>query len=148
MSVCATCHEPGIRDYSQHHCPGPQYADIVFTRHRGRAITVDTTPAPARTRIALRAFADRYAYLHMPAPDQVVFADQVVYRVTGYDTATSALELELVEDWRTPVTLVVEEKPLAAAEYEALKAKWLKEHGNGQAAHHVEVLNDEEGPGA
>ncbi len=21
MSVCATCHQPGIRDYSQHECP-------------------------------------------------------------------------------------------------------------------------------
>ena len=75
-----------------------EYADIVFTRHRGQAITVDTTPAPTHTRIAVQVLADRYAYLHMPTPDTIVFADQVVYRITGYQDG--ALTLELVEDWR------------------------------------------------
>lgn len=73
-----------------------EYADIVFTRHRGQGITVDE--APARTRIHLQALMDRYAYLHMPTPDTIAFADQVLYRITGY--TDSALELELVEDWR------------------------------------------------
>lgn len=77
----------------------PEYADIVFTRHQGQAITIDG-PAPTHTRIALRVLADRYTYLHMAAPDTIVFADQVVYRVTGYDEGACALTLELVEDWR------------------------------------------------
>lgn len=74
----------------------PEFADIVFTRHRGQAITIDH--APAHARLAVQALADRYAYLHMPTPDRIVFADQVVYRITGY--TDGALELELAEDWR------------------------------------------------
>jgi hypothetical protein len=70
----------------------------VFTRHRGRAVTIDE--APARTRIALEVLADRHAYLHTPTADTIVFADQVVYRVTGWDPVAGALTLELVEDWR------------------------------------------------
>lgn len=73
---------------------------IQFTRHRGQAITVDV--APPQARLDLRVLADRYAYLHMPAPDQIVFADQVVYRITGY--VDGQLELELVEDWRPAAT--------------------------------------------
>lgn len=75
-----------------------QFADLMFTRHRGKAITIDT--APARTRISVQALVDRYAYLTMPKPDIVVFADQVVYRVTGWDLGSRCLELELLEDMR------------------------------------------------
>jgi hypothetical protein len=85
----------------------PEPTDILFTRHRGQGITVDH--APAHTRIHLPALMDRYAYLHMPAPDRIVFADQVVYRITGY--TEGVLELELVEDWRP--------KPAEPAEEEA-----------------------------
>lgn len=69
---------------------------IKFTRHRGQAITVDE--APQRARMDVCVLADRYAYLHMPKPDVIVFADQVVYRITGY--TDGQLELELAEDWR------------------------------------------------
>jgi hypothetical protein len=122
---------------------------IKFTRHQGQAITVDE--APPHARIDLRVIADRYAYLHMPTPDTIVFADQVVYRITGY--TDGQLELELVEDWRpTPgepkcaicSTLVsqhegricerpapvVEEKPLTETDAKALKTKWRQEHGD------------------
>jgi len=139
-------------------------ADIVFTRHRGQAITIDG-PAPAHTRIALHALMDRYAYLHMPTPDTIVFADQVVYKVTAY--RDGALDLELVEDWRpavrepkcavclAPVSQhggricarpgpVAAGDPVSEEEYEALKAKWQREHGNGQAVHLVEVHREEE----
>jgi hypothetical protein len=78
---------------------------IKFTRHQGQAITVDE--APPRARMDLQVLADRYAYLHMPGPDVIVFADQVVYKVTGY--ADGALELELVEDWRPAVEIPTEE---------------------------------------
>lgn len=98
MSVCATCREAGLTPGQSHTCRQPQFAEMVFTRHRGKAITIDT--APARTRISVQALVDRYAYLTMPRPDVVVFADQVVYRVTGWDLASLCLELELLEDMR------------------------------------------------
>lgn len=135
MAVCATCHEADLPAGSKHDCPGPHYADIVFTRHRGQGITIDH--APTHTRIALQVLADRYTYLHMPTPDTIVFADQVVYKVTGY--ADGALDLELVADWRKPVTLTVD-RPLSGEEYEDLKRRWQEQHGDGQAAHHVEEL--------
>lgn len=137
MSVCATCREAGLTPGQSHTCRQPQFAEMVFTRHRGRGITIDS--APARTRISVQALVDRYAYLTMPRPDVVVFADQVVYRVTGWDLASRSLELELLEDWRRPVMLT-SDKPLSGAEAEELKARWLAEHGNNQAAHHVTPL--------
>lgn len=115
MAVCATCHQPGITD--PHECPGPQYAAIKFTRHRGQAITVDE--APPRARMDLRVLADRYAYLHMPAMDVIVFADQVVYKVTGYEDG--ALLLELVEDWRPTPTVQL---PLTEEQAEEIKQRW------------------------
>lgn len=98
MSVCATCREAGLTPGQPHTCRGPQYADLTFTRHRGRGITINS--APPRTRISMRSIIDRYSYLHMSASDRIVIADQVEYRVTGYDPALCALELELVEDMR------------------------------------------------
>ena len=142
MSVCATCYQPGITA-GGHDCPGPQHADIVFTRHRGQGITVDT--APPRTRIALQALMDRYAYLHMPAPDTIVFADPVVYRITGYQEG--ALELELIEDWRKPGVITLP-APMSDAEIDAFKARWQATHGKPGTAHPVVELHDEEEPGA
>lgn len=119
-----------------------EYADIVFTRHQGRAITVDG-PAPARTRIHLQALMDRYAYLHMPDPQTIVFADQVVYRITGYDEGK--LTLELVEDWRPAPTVQL---PLTDEQAAEIKARWKKQHGNKGVVHPVNVLQDEEKTGA
>jgi hypothetical protein len=115
----------------------PEFADIVFTRHQGKAITVDK--APAHARIAVQALADRYAYLHMPTPDHIVFADQVVYRITGY--TDGALELELAEDWR-PATALAEEKPPT----DEPKTRWKEQHGKVQAVHPVTALNQKEKP--
>ena len=119
-----------------------EYTDIVFTRHRGRGITVDT--APPRTRIALPVLADRNSYIHLPTPDTIVIADQVVYQVTGYRDGT--LELELVEDWRPAPTVQL---PLTDEQAEALKTKWRQEHSDLHAAHKVEELRplDEEESG-
>jgi len=114
-----------------------EYADIVFTRHQGQAITVDG-PAPKRSRIQLQALMDRYAYLHMPAPDVIVFADQVVYKVTAY--RDGALELELVEDWRRPPAV---QMPLTDEQAAEIKTRWKEQYGNGQAVHPVTVLNEE-----
>lgn len=99
MAVCATCRQTNIRP-SQHDCPGPQYADIVFTRHRGHGVTI--THAPPHARLAVHVLTDRNAYLYMQGPDRIVFADQVAYRITGY--TDGQLELELVEDWRPAAT--------------------------------------------
>jgi len=92
-------------------------ADIVFSRHQGRGITIDT--APTHTRIHLTALLDRYAYLHMPTPDTIAFADQVLYRVTGY--TEGALELELVEDWRPAPTVQL---PLTDEQAAEIKTRW------------------------
>lgn len=113
--------------------------DIMFTRHRGHAITVDT--APPHTRISLHALLDRYAYLHMPDEQTIVFADQVVYRITGY--TEGALELELAEDWRPAPGIQL---PLTDEEAAEIKTKWKERYGNGQAVHPVVALNQEDQP--
>lgn len=137
MAVCTTCLQPGIS--GEHDCPGRQFADVVFSRHQGRGITIDE--APAHTRIAVQVLTDRYAYLHMPAPDRIVFADQVVYRITGYQEG--ALELELVEDWRKPGVLTFDRK-LTEEEMDEIKSRWLEKHGNPEAMHSVVPLEGEE----
>ncbi|MDX3515893.1 hypothetical protein PV755_44550 [Streptomyces caniscabiei] len=98
MSVCATCHQPGIT--GPHDCPG--IGEIQVTRQRGRGVIVDH--APARALLGLRIIRD----LAWPAniaevgdPDLVNIADQVLYRVIGYDREHTSLIVELVEDWRT-----------------------------------------------
>ena len=141
MAVCATCLQPGVRD-GEHDCPGPQYADIVFKRHQGQAITIEGD-APPRTRIAVQALMDRYAYLHMPDEQTIVFADQAVYRITGYDDG--ALLLELVEDWR-PAPAV--QLPLTDEQADEIKAQWKEKYGDVRAMHPVTALNGEEQPGA
>ncbi|MFF7946987.1 hypothetical protein [Streptomyces griseorubiginosus] len=138
MAVCTTCHQSGITP-GAHACPGPRYEAVAFTRHKGQGITVDT--APPRVRMDVRVLVDRYAYLHMPAADRIVFADQVVYRITGY--ADGALELELVEDWRPAPGVQL---PLTDEEAAAIKTRWKEQHGNGQAVHPVTVLNQEDQP--
>ena len=119
----------------------PEYADIVFTRHQGKAITIDG-PAPTHTRLDIRVLADRYAYLHMPDAQTIVFADQVVYRITGYKDG--ALDLELVEDWRPTPTVQL---PLTDEQAEEIKQRWKEQHGNEGVVHPVNVLADEEKPG-
>ena len=111
--------------------------DIVFTRHRGQGITIDH--APTHTRIAVPVLADRNAYLHMPTRDTIVFADQVVYRITGY--SEGALELELAEDWRPAPTVQL---PLTDEQADELKTQWKEQHGNSKAVHPVTVLNQKE----
>ncbi|MDJ0460621.1 hypothetical protein [Streptomyces sp. H27-C3] len=72
--------------------------DIVLTTERGRALTV--VQAPHRSSMALNMITEHKAYLRMPTPDLIEIANQVVYRVTGYDAAACTLLLELAEDWR------------------------------------------------
>jgi hypothetical protein len=136
VTICTTCLND-IRP-SQHDCPGLQYADIVFTRHRGQGVTIDQ--APPRARIAVHVLTDRNAYLHMQGADRIVFADQVIYRITGY--TDGQLELELAEDWR-PARRV--QKPLTDEEAADLKARWKERYG-GRAVFPVNALGGPEKP--
>jgi hypothetical protein len=95
--------------------------DIQLTRHLGRGLIVDT--APRRSRIALAVLADAKWGATMAGDNQVNIADQVLYRVTGYDPETASLLLELVEDWRPAPTAA-----LAEAGYEELKTRWKAIH--------------------
>lgn len=97
MSVCTTCLQRGIRDYSEHDCPG--LGDIHLTRQLGRGLRVDT--APPRARMPLTVLADHGHGLAMQDADLINIADQVLYQVVGYDAESAALVLELVEDWRS-----------------------------------------------
>ena len=136
-----------------------QHTDIVFTRHRGKGITIDH--APTHTRLDPRVLADRNTYLRLPEPDVIVFADQVVYRITGFEDCW--LLLELIEDWRpaaadepkcavclTPVShhggRICQRAPLTDEEDAELKTRWKERHGNGQAVHPVMPLNRENQP--
>ncbi|MBB5932352.1 hypothetical protein [Streptomyces echinatus] len=74
--------------------------DIQLSRHQGRGIVVDT--APPRTLMALTVLANGGWWgTRMQDADHVNIAEQVLYKVIGYDPERAALVLELVEDWRT-----------------------------------------------
>ncbi|MBX9392244.1 phage portal protein [Streptomyces sp. TRM72054] len=141
MSVCTTCHQPGIKEH--HDCPG--IGEIQLTRQRGRGVIVES--APPRALIGLHVIRD----LAWPAniagvgdPDLVNIADQVLYRVVGYAPESAALVVERVEDWRKPGVLTFDRK-LTEDEMEQFRAEWRRRHG-GQAR---EILrHDEEQPGA
>lgn len=137
MSVCATCLKPGLTGDQRHDCPG--LGEIQLTRQLGHGLRVDT--APSRARMALTLLADHGYGLSMVGDDQINIADQVLYQVVGYDAESAALILELVEDWRPVPTA-----KLSEVEAEEIRARWLAEHGNNQAAHHVVELRpaDEE----
>lgn len=96
MSVCATCLQPDIGDHSKHDCPG--VLAVQLTRKLGRGLIVDT--APPRARMALTVLANPSWGAVLQGVDLVNIGEQVLYRVTGYDPASAALVLELVEDWR------------------------------------------------
>lgn len=136
MSVCATCFETGIR--GKHDCPG--LGEIQLTRHLGRGFVVDT--APARARIALTVLASRGWGAVLSGDDLVNVADQVLYRVVGYDPGSASLVLDLVEDWRPVPTA-----KLTEAEAEEIKSRWRETYGKPGSAHPLIVLDEEE-PGA
>jgi hypothetical protein len=73
----------------------PEYGDIQITRHLGIGVKVDT--APQRAKMHVDALVSGM-YLRVENGD-IVIADQVVYRITGYDPANCALTLELLMDW-------------------------------------------------
>lgn len=137
MSVCATCFESGIRD-GRHDCPG--IGEIQVTRHLGHGLIVDT--APARARIALTVLADAKWGATVFNADRINIAEQVLYKVVGYDSEHASLIVELVEDWRKPSVLTFDRK-LTEAEMEGIKARWREAHGKPGTAHVVTELRAE-----
>jgi hypothetical protein len=96
MSVCATCLKSNPHD-QQHQCPG--IGEIQLSRVLGRGLVVDH--APARSRMALHVLADRGWGARLQGVDLVNIAEQVLYRITGWDAESGNLLIDLVEDWRT-----------------------------------------------
>ncbi len=76
--------------------PDPQYGDIQLTRHLGIGVKVDSAPQRAKMHVDVLASG---RYLRVEDGD-IVIADQVVYRITGYDQGDRTLTLELIKDWR------------------------------------------------
>ncbi|MFD9069160.1 hypothetical protein [Streptomyces lasiicapitis] len=74
-----------------------EYGAIQVTRHLGVGTTVDVAPQLAK--VAVSFLAAPGAYLRVEDGD-IVIADQVVYRITGYDPTDYTLTVELLKDWR------------------------------------------------
>lgn len=98
---CSTCGATGITVWADHVNACPGIGEIQVSRHRGRGVVVDH--APPRALVGLHVIRD----LTLPVtvqqvgdPDLINIADQVLYRVVGYDPGTASLIVELVEDWR------------------------------------------------
>lgn len=75
----------------------PERGDIQLTRHLGIGVTVDS--APQRATMDVDLLGQPGLYIRVENGD-VVIADQVVYRITGYDPANCTLTLDLIKDWR------------------------------------------------
>lgn len=75
----------------------PQRGEIQLTRHLGIGVTVDE--APQRAKMDVDVITQPGLYLRIEGGD-VNIADQVVYRITGYNPDDQTLTLELVKDWR------------------------------------------------
>ncbi len=120
----------------------PEPTDIQITRKLGHGLIVDT--APHHTRMTLHVLAEASWGARLQGPDLINIADQVLYRVTGYDPESATLLLELVEDWRQPGVITFNRK-LTEAEITEFRTEWTRRHGG----HVREALRqDEEESGA
>ena len=75
----------------------PQYGDIQLTRHLGKGVVVDD--APQRAKMHVDAVGGPGLFIRVEGGD-INIADQVVYRITGYNPDDCTLTLELLKDWR------------------------------------------------
>jgi hypothetical protein len=141
MPVSAVCHSIALdlraaREGAEHRPTEPHdhpgIGEIQVSRQRGRGVIVDH--APARALIGLRIIRD----LAWPAniagvgdPDLVNIADQVLYRVVGYDAGTASLIVELVEDWRPAPTV-----KLSEADVEEIRSRWRERYGKPGVCNH------------
>jgi hypothetical protein len=127
------CPNPTLADEQLHGETGQSdIGEIQVTRQRGRGVVVGH--APARALIGLRIIRD----LAWPAniagvgdPDLVNIADQVLYRVVGYDAGTASLIVELVEDWRPAPTV-----KLSEADVEKIRSRWRERYGKPGVCNH------------
>lgn len=133
---CSTCGATGITAWEDHAHACPGLGDIQLTRHLGYGLRVDT--APARSRMALTVLADMGWGARMQGEDCINIADQVLYRVTGYDPGTASLIVELVEDWRPAPTA-----KLAQTEVDEIKSRWQEQYGKPGTAHPVEIIEEQ-----
>lgn len=74
-----------------------EYGEIQLTRHLGIGVTVDN--APERAKIDVDAIGGPGLFIRVEGGD-INIADQVVYRITGYNPDDCTLTLELLKDWR------------------------------------------------
>ncbi|MER6183013.1 hypothetical protein [Streptomyces sp. NPDC001652] len=74
-----------------------EYGDIQLTRRLGVGVTVDE--APERAKASIDFLGQPGLYLRIEDGD-INIADQVVYRITGYNPDDHTLTLELLKDWR------------------------------------------------
>lgn len=98
-----TLTDPGQEPPTDDQPPQPGYLEV--TRKLGHGLIVNT--APPRISLALSVLPELCSSwgLNIEGDDMLNVAEQVLYRVTGYDPDTKALILDLVEDWRyTPPT--------------------------------------------
>jgi hypothetical protein len=133
---CSTCGTTGITVWADHANKCPGIGEIQVSRQLGHGVIVDH--APARARIGLHILRD----LAWPAniaevggPDLVNIADQVLYRVVGYDPGTASLIVELVEDWRKPHVITFD-KSVMDEEAAAFKARWQERYGKPGTCNH------------
>jgi hypothetical protein len=75
----------------------PEYGDIQISRHLGKGFVVDEAPQQAKMDVDLLASPTAYLWVE---GGNINIADQVVYRITGYDPADCTLTLDLATDWR------------------------------------------------
>lgn len=75
----------------------PEYGDIQISRQLGIGVTVDT--APQRAKMDVDAIGGPGLFIRVEGGD-INIADQVVYRITGYNPDDCTLTLELLKDWR------------------------------------------------
>lgn len=74
-----------------------EYGEIQITRHLGIGVTVDSAPRLAKMDVDI--LGQPGLYIRIEHGD-IVIADQVVYRITGYDPDSRTLKLDLITDWR------------------------------------------------
>lgn len=74
-----------------------EHGEVQLTRRLGIGVTVDSAPQKAKMHVDV--IAQPGLYIRVEGGD-IVIADQVVYRITGYNPDDCMLALDLVTDWR------------------------------------------------
>jgi hypothetical protein len=76
---------------------GTEYGDIQISRHLGKGVVVDE--APQRAKMDVDVVGGPGLFIRIEGGN-VNIADQVVYRITGYNPDDCTLTLDLITDWR------------------------------------------------